>query len=366
MSTVHFAYTVPRSPSAVRRGFDKIIGKTAGIVPPLYRAGNDAFIPWGTPIRAPHSISYHLLHAFRERGPVKFYSIYEHVRPLLEADDIFIGSPLPVGGFGGTRTDHDDAESVTSQAVRGYLGNKRIVLMPYAHDELLVSWAKELVAAADSVIFIGGKIWEERWEELSPFRNIPIKRRTRVDMGIDPIDYPVVKTHFNPRGKRKYLYIGHTAWYKNTAELERIAERIPGFEGAHIGAGKIRGWRKLADFADLTSERMRTIAEEYDIFVNVSTADAQATTILEQMCFGMAVACTPESGYAYDSLTKLSTIDTEHNIRALETLQNADENELLSLSRENRKVALTRHSWDRFCETVCDAAGIKTSSPKTA
>lgn len=349
--TVHFAYTVPRSPSRARRALDRAL--VAAHLPPLYRSGNDALIPWQYPVRAPHSISLNLLHALKEKAPVRFYNFYEHSHANVRRGDLFLGQPLPLGGFGNARPDRDDPDSVTSRAVREG-GGSRFVIMPYAHDQQLVGWAKDIVARADGVIFIGGKIWEEDWETRSPFKDIHLKRRVRVDMGIDPAHYPVVKKSFNPKGQRKFLYIGHTAWYKNTAQLEQIAAAMPGFEGAHIGAGEVRGWKKLADFADLTPERMSQLADAYDIFVTASTADAQATTILEQMCFGMALACTPETGYSYDSITKLSTHDTAHNVRMLQALQQADEAELLERARANREIATTKHSWSEFCKTVCD------------
>lgn len=356
MRRIHFAYTVPRRPTVIGRAFDKFFSAT-GITPP-YRLGSNTFIPWSHPIRAPHSISYHLLQALKQRGKVRYYSLYEHGVAHMRGGDVFIGQPVPDGGFNTSRPDHDDPLSVTSRTLREFSSFPRTLIMPYAHDELLVSWAKDLVTKADTVIFIGGEIWKNDWNTKSPFRDITIKNRVHVEMGIDSRDYPVVKNHFNPKGKRKYLYIGHTAWYKNTAQLEEIAKRLPNFDGAHIGGGEVQGWKKLANFATLTPEYMRKLAQEYDIFVTTSTADAQATTILEQMCFGMAVACTPETGYTYDSITKLSTSDVEHNIRALTELQEMDENELLERSRENLHIAQTRHTWSRFCHEIVSATNL--------
>lgn len=350
---IHFAYTVPRSNSLLRRAVDKTIAKTQ-IVPPLHRFGNDALIPWTHPIRAPHSISYHLLASLRERGPVRFYSMLEHTEAPLGPSDVFLGSPLPLGGFAyDSRPTADDPTSITSRTLRSARPTgRKILIMPYANDPLLVDWAKDLAENyADSIILIGGDIWTRNWES-TPFGTIPQEKTVRLDMGIDMQDYPLVKKSFNPKGKRRYLYIGHTAWYKNTSELERIAEAIPNFEGAHIGAGTIRGWKKLANFATLSPEYMSKLAEEYDIFVSTSTADAQATTILEQMCFGLVVASTPETGYSYDSLVALSTYDTEFNRKELEALQYADESELFERAAQNRTVAATRHSWEQFTDTA--------------
>jgi len=349
--TIHFVYTVPSGSNLVRRGVDKALRLSH--VPPLHRLGIDALIPWQWPIRAPHSISYHVLHALQSIGRVRFYSIYEKGRINLGESDIFVGQPVPLGGFSYTgRPDCDDPDSVTSATLRHYAGSrhKKILMMPYANDAMLVGWAKDLAKRyVSGLILIGGEIWTRNWSE-TPFGSIDIGKTIRLDMGIDLHDYPIVKTSFNAPGERGYLYIGHTGWYKNTAELERIAARMPGARFSHIGAGEIRGWKKISGFAKLTPAYMAQIAEKHDIFVSTSTADAQATTVLEQMCFGLAVASTPESGYEHPSIIRLHTHDTDANVRALANLQSAPTSELVSRVKQNRIAAATTHSWKLFCE----------------
>lgn len=355
MSTIHFVYTVPRSSSKVRLAIDKLI-TLSNALPPLHRFGLNALIPWKKPVRAPHSITYNLLKELKKLGKVKLYSMYEHGVCKLKDGDVFIGQPLPLGGFGSSRADKDDPLSVTSRTLREYKGSShpKILIMPFAQDELLVSWAKDLaINYADKVVLIGGDIWTKDWHK-SPFSKLDPSRVTRIDMGIDPTDYPKVKKTFSPPGQRKFLYIGHTSWYKNTAELERIARALPNFQGGHIGGGHIDGWKKIADFADLTPAYMSKIAAEYDIFVNTSTADAQATTIVEQMCFGMVVASTPETGYDIPSLIRLSTNDTVANVRALTALQNASDGEMHRIAEKNLQEVHQRHSWKQFTDPVIE------------
>lgn len=356
--TVHFAYTAPFGASLARRGLDKAL--RLAHFPPLYRSGYDALIPWQHPIRAPHSITYNVLRTIRERGyPVRLYSLYEHAIAQRKPEDIFIGQPLPKNGMGATRSVSDDSLSITSRTIRTYPSPRNFIMMPYAHDAEYSTFAKELIrensAAGGGAIFIGGDIWQRNWETKSPLADLGELRKIHIThMGIDADEYPVVKKRFNEKGKRGYLYIGHTAWYKNTLELERIAERMPRDRFAHIGGGTIKGWKKLADFASLTSDYMSRLADEYDIFVNVSTADPQATTIIEQMCFGFAVACTPETGYEYSTLVKLSTHDTEYNVRTLSSLQNLSGEHLISTAQVNRNVVITQHTWNQFVDKVLD------------
>ncbi len=355
--TIHFVYTVPFGSNIVRRAIDK--GLRVSGLPPLHRTGNDMLIPWQRPIRAPHSISYHLLHALKQHGKVRFYSLYEKGAIRLGEHDIFIGQPVPQGGFSYEgRPSSDDPDSVTSATLRAYKGSshKKTLVMPYANDPLLVSWAKDLAENyANNLVLIGGSIWTDQWTQ-TPFGSINLNKVTRLDMGIDMQDYPLVKNTFNPAGKRKYLYIGHVAWYKNTSELERIARAMPAHEFAHIGAGDIKGWKKISGFAKLTPDFMARLSEEYDVFVSTSTADAQATTVLEQMCFGLAVAATPESGYEHPSLFHLRPHDTDFNVAVLKQLQVMPDNDLHAHVNENRRVVRERHSWPLFCKKLIQAA----------
>jgi hypothetical protein len=346
----------------MRRGLDKAL--RLAHVTPLHRFAHNSLIPWQHPIRAPHSITHNLLEAIRARGyDVRLYSLYEHTVAHLKPGDIFIGQPVPQGGFGAQRSLTDDRDSVTSRTIREFPSERNFIIMPYAHDRQYSTFAKDLfrtnAVAGGGAIFIGGKIWERDWELKSPLADIGDLRKIHLtEMGIDVEEYPKVKTTFNPKGKRKYFYIGHTAWYKNAPELERIAAAMPEYSFVHIGGGELRGWENRG-FASLTPAYMRTLAGECDIFVNVSTADPQATTIVEQMCLGFAIACTPETGYDYPSLTALRTDDTEHNVRALLDLQNSDMEYLLSRARENRRIVEEKHGWAQFTDKVLDFSEIR-------
>ncbi len=133
---------------------------------------------------------------------------------------------------------------------------------------------------------------------------------------------------------------------------------MPDFQGGHIGGGIVRGWKQISDFAPFTKEFLDEIAKEYDIFVTTSTADAQATTILENMCFGFPIACTPETGYEYPSIVRLSTHDTEANVMALTKMKNMNEDELLKLVQENYDIVKKYHSWETYVKKVSDFMGL--------
>jgi len=58
---------------------------------------------------------------------------------------------------------------------------------------------------------ITGNAWMKRLKD-SPFQHWEPKI-VHVDLAVDRADFPIIKKNFNPAGKRRFLYIGHTAWY---------------------------------------------------------------------------------------------------------------------------------------------------------
>lgn len=353
---IHFVYSVPRSSRLLRRGVDKAI-TLSRVVPPLYRTGNDLMIPWRKPIRAPHSISYNLLHALKEHGQVRYYSLYEERTIKLRESDILIGVPAQEPGTMPWQAPNE--HTIMTRTLRANPGHKNsYIIMPYSNEPHFVRWADELVRThGQKLLLLAGKIWFDRWNE-SPWSNFPIEKKVRLDMGIDAEDYPTVKRRFNPKGKRGYLYIGHTSWYKNISQLEKIAAAMPQHHFGHVGLGRIKGWEQIADFADLDTHFMSKLADRYDCFVNVSS-DAQVTTVLEQMCFGFFVACTPESGYDYPSLMPLSMTDTVHNVQQLTAFQDTDESVLLQTTAANRHIAETNHTWKQFSDAVIEFLNLR-------
>lgn len=356
--TIHFIYSVPRPSGIAWRVINKLLSKSK-IIPPIYRNGNDLFIPWRTPVRAPHSISYNLLHEFKKYGKVRYYSLYENTICNLKDDDILIGVPAQDQSV--IPWKKPDYNTVFFKTIQKYPNHKNLyMLIPYSNEPQYLRWANEIIEKYGenlNLALLGGKIWFDNWNE-SPWKDYAIKNKVRVDMGIDADSYPIVKKKFNPKGKRGFLYTGHTSWYKNTAQLEKIAEMLPDFAFGHVGGGNIKGWKKIVDFADLNEEFMINIAEEYDFFINVSR-DAQVTTVLEQMCFGIVVACTPESGYTCPSLIPLSTDDTPRNVEVLKELQIMDEEKLLAIAQRNRAYAINHHSWKQFCDTITSFMRLK-------
>jgi len=339
---LHLIYIAPSKNTFVER---------FNLCTPKYRnAANSKFelAGWPSPIYAPYCITYYLANRLCSQFDVKVYDWNETCRFTASKSDIILCHPKVIVEKNGKIT--LDFESISWRALSEASGARKILFMPYVPgaDDL---WLPQALAAANGeMVAITGLVWMKDFAA-GPTSQLT-KRFLRLDMGIEGQDYPRVKTTFNPPGKRKFLYIGHTADYKNTQMLEGIAATLPKFEGGHIGFGRIAGWKHLGSQIDLTPESMRVLAKEYDIFVSVSTGDAQATTILEQICFGLAIACTPETGYTFESLYRLDCKDLDLNVKILSELQRASEGQLLKHCEDNLRHVVEFHNWKDFADRV--------------
>jgi len=199
------------------------------------------------------------------------------------------------------------------------------------------------MSRCDRYIAICGDHWFDTLDRsfLAPFRD----KTVHVNMALDTADYPLVKQEFNPSGKRRFFYIGRHAPEKGADLLEELAAAIPGFEGGYICPGKeLAGWHRISPPRKLTPEFMQRVAAGYDIFINMSRADAQATTILEAMSWGFPVACTPESGYGNDDFFYLDLHDRERNM-AMIRADSADEGRGSSRDGPKKPAGGVRKVW---------------------
>lgn len=308
-------------------------------LPKSYRRG--AFTQ-AQPLRAPYSITRRLYDYLSSKAETILYDWRETIDIRALPGDILIGHP------------HPDPSTIVSRAFRNrHEWGARILLFPLHHGiPSINAYAVPLLEQADAVLGIMGKYWYDTLETsfLAPYTS----KITRLDMAVDPLEYPFVKESFNQPGRRGYLYIGSNVPEKGTDILSKTMLRLNGYKSSWVGWGpEIPGVAKIASHLELTAEKVRSITMDHDFFVNTSVSDANPTTILESMAWGLPVACTPESGY-YDlpSIFTLSTSDIGHNVDLLEGLQDHPEEELIELSRRNRALVERTFTWDHFCETV--------------
>jgi hypothetical protein len=154
-------------------------------------------------------------------------------------------------------------------------------------------------------------------------------------------------------------------WMKNTPYLSEIAELLPGTDFGWIGGGplSIRGFTPLG-VLDFATPEGRSAVAQYDIMLTVGTADANPTTILEAMAWGLIPVCTPQSGYETSpSLPNVPLGDAHAAADVVRGLLQAPESELLAMQAANWKLLDGHYNWDRFAAQVIDAIEATDSPP---
>jgi len=332
-TTVHLIYSLPLGT------FDTI---TIRVLRKLFLRSSFQNYKWPMPLQAPFSITYHLAQYFSNNFHVKLYDYQERVAIKPNQGDILIGHP------------HPDPQSLMWQALDNPLFGKKYLICPYNHSILQVGWLRPAIEKCDKYFAICGDYWFETFAQ-SPFADLENKI-IHINMALNANEYPYLKQKFNPVRQRRFFYIGRYGSFgdeKGIGLLEMLAENIPGFSGGYICKdGHIAGWKRISKPTSLTPEFMANVAEKYDFFINMSRADAQATTVLEAMSWGFPVACTKETGYSEESLFLLDSDNIEQNSAIIEHMQNLPDKELHRISRINRALAETRYNWQHFTDVI--------------
>jgi glycosyltransferase involved in cell wall biosynthesis len=299
--------------------------------------------PAGPAISAPLAIGRHLLQRLGERFHVVHHE-WDEVRVVRPGpDDILIGHPHPAPW----------TVFRMSSMVPGW---KRIlVLCPYSHGSTgQVAFLDAVVGRADVFLAITGPYWARRVGE-GPFRHWASKL-VPLDLAVDRHDFPRIKAGFAPPGKRRFVYVGNTIPPKNVDYLAAIARAMPEAEIAWLGGGRaIEGVRALG-FHDFATRPAQEILARFDFLVTVGSSDANPTTILEAMAWGLVPVCTPQSGYEGEpGIPNVPLDDVAGAVAALRSLQQAPAGRLEALREANDAQLATRFTWERFLSRVDEA-----------
>ncbi len=306
--------------------------------------------PHGSRISCPDAIGRNLASRLQSRYHVRLYN-WDDPRTINPgSDDVLLGHPHPAPWTCFRR----------SMARAGW--RKVIVMSPYHHGDLVqVAFLNTIIAQADRYLAITGNYWFTSVGQ-SAFAHWQPKM-VHLDLAIDREGFPMVKTAFNPPGKRRIVYIGQNNWTKNTGYLSAIAQALPGVDFAWIGSGKtsIAGFASLG-FQDFQRDEARDLVATYDVMLTVGRADANPTTILEAMAWGLIPMCTPQSGYVgYPGIINVPLDDVERAAARLQMFQALPDATLRRLQRENWDLLDQHFTWDRFAWQVINA--IESPSP---
>ena len=307
---------------------------------------------------APWSIGYNLATGLRKRGhQVQTYDWDEQLCIFPDSpDDILIGHPHPEPG-----------KCFRTSMVAPW--KKVISIAPWNGSDEYRRDQEYVWKVVDHHFSICGEGWVNNdGHHLRSLKcgdkQITIKPLiTRLDMAIDPQYFPTLKQSYNPPGERRFLYIGCTVPIKGTDYLGELAHCVDKGVFGHIGHGKITDTvpNILRDtnspishgYLDLQSDEAKFILAQYDFLIMPGIHDANPTTVLEAMSWGLIPILSDGCGYTEKDyfgyrLSRTCADDAE----LIESLQRADETTLRDLARRNAELVRSRYTWQRFVNSV--------------
>jgi glycosyltransferase involved in cell wall biosynthesis len=255
-------------------------------------------------------------------------------------DDVLLGHPHPAPW------------TIFRMSARMPGWKKILVLCPYAHGSKgQVAFLHSSVRRAHRYLAITGPYWWRR-VDAGPFAAWKA-RMEPIDLALDRGDFPRIKGNFGEPGKRRFLYVGNTAPPKNVRYLSAIARAMPDVAVSWAGSGSpIEGVRPLG-VLDFSSGWARDIVAGHDFLLTVGNSDANPTTVLEAMAWGLVPVCTPQSGYESEAgIVNVPLDDVKGAVEVLRQLQSAPAADLEALRAINDRELDRRYTWDRFAGQV--------------
>jgi glycosyltransferase involved in cell wall biosynthesis len=301
--------------------------------------------PHSSRISCPDAIGYEVGKRLRGRYTLIQYDWTDPRCITPGPDDILLGHPHP-------------APWTIFQRSAQHPGWKRIlVLAPFSPGYIVQqAFLDKPLERADRYLAITGDFWYSRIAR-SPFPHWESKM-IQIDLAVERRNFPILKDRFNPPGLRRFLYIGHNTLAKNPAYLSQLAQLLPATEMAWIGGThkqQIFGLRSLGHL-DFRHKAAQDLVGQYDFLLTVGSADANPTTILEAMSWGLIPICTPQSGYVkIPGIPNVPLNDPDAAIEVLQGLQYAPEESLRQMQTANWRLLDQHFNWDRFTSQVIEA-----------
>ena len=300
--------------------------------------------PHSPRISCPDAIGRNLGERLEQHYQVAYYD-WDDCRVIKpETGDILLGHPHP-------------APWTCFRRSLSQPGWRRVLAMsPYHHgDHVQVAFLDSLIERCDLYLAITGNYWFSS-VETSPFAHWRSKM-VHLDLALDRQDFPVIKTGFNASGCRRFIYVGHSGWTKNTSYLSEIARALPETQIGWLGRHRqpIPGILYLG-FQDFSTETGRQMIASYDFMITVGKADANPATVLEAMAWGLIPVCTPQSGYSgYPGIVNIPLGDAREAVAILRQLQNLPDTALREMQTTNWQALDTHFNWNRFTQQVIAA-----------
>ena len=299
--------------------------------------------PVGNKISTPDAIGRQLKKSLEQHYDVKTYD-FDALEIIKPGDaDVLIGHW------------HPNPFTVFRMSAKKKGWKRVLALAPFCPDP--TGWhnafGNKIIEKCDRYLAITGNAWMKRLKE-SPFQHWEPKI-VHLDLAIDRVDFPFIKENFNQVGKRRFLYIGHTAWCKNITFLERLAQNFHEIDFAWMGGTKSLKNINTLGILDFSKQEAKKILKKYDFLITVGSSDANPTTILEAMAWGLIPVCSVQSGYeGFSGIQNISIDDMEDAVATINMLQSVSEEQLKIWQNENLDYLDKHFNWKRFCSQILD------------
>lgn len=292
-------------------------------------------------ISAPDVIGYKLLTELGRDCPIQAHDFDRMYRIDPEPGDILIGHAHPLPG------------TVFRRSLRRKEWARRILLEPFNANWNQVGFIDEVIDDCDLFLAITGAYWfshtsgpTARWKP----------KMVHVDLAVDRLQFPKLRTTVAPKGNRRFIYIGNDHPGKNLPYLDAIAGAWRGGTIEWAGRGKPLDNVRSLGFVDFSSEGGRRLIAQYDFLITVGDADANPTTVLEAMAWGLVPICTSTSGYVDEpAIVNVPSDNIAGVCATLERLQRMEESEILKRRRWAEERLVTHYHWERLVGQVREA-----------
>ncbi len=301
----------------------------------------------------PNAISSELTDRFIRDGFTVFHYAWEEFGKISpRKGDVLLGHPngLPFTHFRNSLNSDNWA--------------RKIIIYPFSHGLLgHSSFIDFMIADCDQFLAITGHYWFNTIGSSSYAHWLP--KMTHLDLAVNRENFPFIKKSFNPPGSRKFAYIGGQQRYKNIDYLISISRHSKNtFSWFGLGKRPMPGFQCFG-YTDFQSDDGKTKIADHDFLITVGNSDANPTTILEAMSWGLVPICSHKSGYLEENESGIINIpldDIPGILNIIEKLQNMDEERLKTMQVHNIKRLEDHFNWDRFYLQVRQAV-LSESSP---
>jgi glycosyltransferase involved in cell wall biosynthesis len=304
--------------------------------------------PHKNSISAPNVIGFKLAEELRKYFDVVTYN-WDSVRMITpKAGDVLIGHPHPF------------PFTIFRRSVEQSGWARKIIMAPFNADWNQSGFIDNFIDKCDLFLAITGDYWFERIASAKASRWLP--KMVQLNLAVDRKQFPNLKESFNPAGNRKFIYIGNDHPGKNLPYLREIASQLGSYEFAWAGRGGPCPELKSLGYVDFSLPESRRLISGYDFMITVGSADANPTTILEALAWGLIPVCTPTSGYQNEfGIVNIPLNDVNKACAMIEELQAMDLNELGQICDAGKRLLTEKYNWQIFFDKVLNAINRKDS-----